>query len=149
MKKLLTVFALLQACVDPIALESIQHDDALVVEGHISTEFKGQQIKLSRTSPLNDARVIPEQHAIVQVKDSEGTIFDTTEVSPGVYITSPFSGTVGRGYQLLIQTEKDRAYTSGEVVLNDVPEIGSIYAQYPSPEAKSFGTIRAPFSSWP
>ncbi len=133
-KSLVLILTSVVGCVDSVPLTSIKYDQALVIEGYISSDFKQQVIRISRTSPLNVQQFLPESGATVTVHDDQGSVFQTIESQSGIYLTLPFAGIVGRSYQLRITTKEGKSYTSEEIKLKDVPEIGSIYATYPSPE---------------
>ena len=123
------------ACVEPFDLKSIRYDNALVVEGHISNIERPQQIKLSRTSPLDERGFIAESEADVQVESGLGEKIQFNEVRPGIYESLSFAGIVGEEYTLFIKTRDGHEYKSPQVVLKDVPPIGNIYAEFvTSPE---------------
>ena len=128
---LFTLICLLgYACIEPFDVKSISYDKLLVVEGHISNLNRPQQIKLSRTSTLNERVFIPETEASVEVKGGSGEQFQFNEVSPGVYESASFAGNVGEGYTLSITTSNGRKYQSEKVILKDVPPIGKIQAEF-------------------
>lgn len=118
------------ACVEPYDLKNISYDNALIVEGHISNINKPQQIKLSRTSTLNERVFIPESGANVRVESESGESIQFNEVKPGIYESTAFAGVVGEGYTLSITTNSGRKYKSNQVMLRDVPPIGKIYAEF-------------------
>jgi hypothetical protein len=128
---LIILFCLLgHACVEPFDLKNISHTKALVVEGHISNINRPQQIRLSRTSALNERKIIAESGADVQVESESGERILFTEVLPGIYESPPFAGIVGKDYTLSVTTSNGREYQSEQVVLKDVPPIGKIYAEF-------------------
>jgi len=128
---LIILFCLLgHSCIEPFDLESISYDKTLVVEGHISNIDRPQQIKLSRTSGLNDRVFIAESGADVVVESESGVEIQFHEINPGVYESLSFAGIVGEGYTLSITTSNGRKYKSDQVVLKDVPPIGNIYAEF-------------------
>lgn len=118
------------ACVEPYELKSVTYNNALVVEGHISNVDKPQQIKLSRTSPLNERVFIAEPGADVLVESGSGEKIQFNEVKPGIYESLSFAGVIGEGYRLSITTREGSEYKSQQVVLKDVPPIGRIYAEF-------------------
>lgn len=125
------LFCLLtHACVEPYDLKNVSYDNALIVEGHISNINKPQQIKLSRTSTLNERKVIAESGANVIVESESGESIPFTEVKPGIYESASVAGVVGEGYTLSITTNKGRKYKSNQVILKDVPPIGKINAAF-------------------
>jgi hypothetical protein len=129
--KIITLFCMLAiACVEPFDLKNIRYTKALVVEGHISTINRPQQIKLSRTAALNERTFIAESGADVTVENESGEKIQFNEVKPGIYESSSFAGVVGEGYTLSITTSNGRKYKSQQVVLKDGPPIGKIYAEF-------------------
>src|SRR5688572_19370009 len=121
---------LCQACVEPFDLKNVSYDNMLVVEGHISNLNRPQQIKLSRTSHLNERVFIAESGADVLVENESGEIIQFNEINPGIYESTNFAGEVGEGYTLLITTSNGRKYKSKQVVLKNVPPIAKIYAEF-------------------
>ena len=106
-----------------------------MVEGHISNVERPQQIKLSRTAPLDERGFIAESDADVHVESGVGEKIQFNEVMPGIYESLSFAGGVGEGYTLFIKTRDGREYKSPQVVLKDVPPIGNISAEFvTSPE---------------
>lgn len=118
------------SCIESFDLKNIRHDNALVVEGHISNIEKPQQIMLSRTSPLNEKVFIPESGASVSVENDSGEKVQFNEVKPGIYESQSFAGVVGMGYTLSITTSNGHTYISRKEILKAVPPIGKIYAEF-------------------
>lgn len=118
------------ACVEPFALKNISYTNVLVVEGFISNKEKPQQVKLSRTSPLDEKVFIAEPGADVSVDSESGEKIQFNEVKPGIYESPIFVGVVNQKYTLLITTSNGKQYRSEQVVLKDVPPIGNIYAEF-------------------
>jgi hypothetical protein len=120
---------LLTCCVQPYDIKSISYKQNLVVDGFISTELKQHRFTLSRTSAINNPKLIPEIGASVSIKAGNGTIL-LTESSPGIYLTPPLQGVINQTYQLLISTQDGKQYSSEVVTLKYTPEIKDIYATY-------------------
>lgn len=121
---------LCDACVESFDLKNISYDNRLVVDGHISNSNRHQQIKLSRTSHLNERVFIAESSADVMVETESGQQIQFSEIMPGIYESPVFAGVVGEGYTLFITTNNGRRYKSEQVVLKDVPPIGKISAEF-------------------
>ena len=123
------------ACVEPYQLKSVSYENTLVIESLITNVPKPQQVKLSRTSPLDDRKIIAEPGAKVFVESESGEKFQFNQITPGVYESFPFAGKVGEKYTLSITTNDGHEYRSQPVTLKDVPPIGKIYAEFvTSPE---------------
>src|SRR5690349_7570616 len=118
------------SCVEPYDLKNVSYDNALIVEGHISTFNKQQQVKLSRTSTLNQRVFIPETGASVMVEVGSGEKILFNESKAVIYESASFAGVVGQDYTLSITTKNGRKYKSNHVTLRDVPPIGKIYAEF-------------------
>ncbi len=118
-------------CVDPVSFKSVDHKAKLVIEGFISNELKLHEVKISRTTQVNDQTVVPERGASVRIVMGNGGAMLLTEAIPGVYQTPLFSGTVGASYQLVVTTSDGKQYTSEAVVMRSVAPIDKVYGQYP------------------
>jgi hypothetical protein len=117
------------SCTEPFSPEPQGSRSLLVVEGHISDNAEPNTIRLSRAQPLNSNGSAPESGAFVSVSNREGTIFDFSEMAPGVYQSDPacFTGQPGVSYQLHIETIDGSQYRSDEVALKPTPAIDSVY----------------------
>jgi Domain of unknown function (DUF4249) len=122
---------LLTNCVEPFPLTSIDYNELLVVEGFITDESKQHKVVISRTSKLNELVFIPEQGATVNIQVNNGFVIPLTETSPGIYLTPPYTGSIGAVYKLQITTSDNKNYISKEVKLKPTPAIGNVYAKYP------------------
>src|SRR4051812_13383371 len=111
----LVIASMFGGCVEPFDAGSISYTDQLVVDGFITNEFKQHQVTISHTSAINVQQFIPEERAKVSVSDKTGLTIPLTEISPGIYVTSPLAGQVGNKYTLHFQTATGKAYVSSEV----------------------------------
>jgi hypothetical protein len=127
---IILLFIVGHACVEPLDLKSVSYKNVLVVDGLITNAQRPSQIKLSRTSLLDERKFIPEKGANVIVERQSGSQIQFTEVKPGIYESFGFSGVVGEGYTLLVTTSHGHEYKSQQVVLNNVPPIGNIQAEF-------------------
>ena len=134
---LVALFGLFQHCSEPIEIESIGFDDILVIEGLITDQLGPQQIKVTRTAPVNTDSLTGEVGAEVFVVDGNESRIDFAEVSSGIYQSvNPFAATVGNTYQLFVNTNDGRSYASTEVEMQATPPIDSVYATFtPTPTA--------------
>ena len=126
---LLLFFVFFYSCVEPYNSKSINYQNLLVVEGFISTDMKQHQVAISTTSPIGNPEFIPETGAEVSIKE-EGSVIPLTEGTPGLYLTPPLQGVVGKTYQLFITTKSGRQLLSEEITLKDNPGIKNVYASY-------------------
>ena len=106
MKNIRIIFILLLgsfACEETIDWSVDSDEIRLVVEGRITNELKVHQIKLTETSDyFNPADPRPVRGATVSIFDGDNTLI-FTENTPGIYESVPFSGEVGRTYDLSIR----------------------------------------------
>jgi hypothetical protein len=85
------------------------------------TSGTDQEIKLSLSSPFFEEGVIPASGANVTVADTNGNIFDFTEVgTTGIYRTTAFIASIGETYQLRVSYENE-VYTAEETLLSVAP----------------------------
>lgn len=116
-------------CIEEIPLTTESFEDALVVEATITNELKIQQIKLSRTFPL-EGGLIFEDNANVTVIDSNNNSYAFTGVGGGVYhSTVEFGAQPGVSYRLVVATSGGKEYTSNEEALPENIEISNVYAK--------------------
>jgi hypothetical protein len=116
-------------CVDPYNIKSVDFQGLLIVEGFISSDFKQHNVKLSRASQINKPQFIAEIGAKVTLQIGNGSVM-LIESSPGIYLTPPLRGIIGETYALVIVTKTGQEVRSDEVVLRDNTNINNIYASY-------------------
>jgi hypothetical protein len=120
----------LSGCIDQIEIEEAGIEELIVIEGNISTLPGPYQIRISRSSNVNDFDE-PTQFirgAQVEISGSDGTSEFLTEVSPGVYETREdgIRGKVAVGYTLRVLLEDGSMYQSTEEMIEPVPELDTI-----------------------
>jgi hypothetical protein len=118
------------ACVEPFSIKTTAPTNMLVVEGVLSSQVKKHQVSLSRAGQLNNKTLLPERGAVVTISDQEGNTVPLIEEDPGKYETREFSAQVNNKYTLHIQTADGRKYSSREVLFENGPDIGQVYAKY-------------------
>ncbi len=126
------IFALsLQACREEFFLDSINHENLLVVEGFVTNEPGPYTIKLSQSAQTNKPQFIPFSNCIVSLHDNAGFSEVLEETKPGQYTTSEegFQGVIGNEYRLSVITEEGEEYETGFQELKELIEIDSIYAK--------------------
>lgn len=123
------VCSLAAGCVEPMDIETGNYDNALVVEGTITSELTFQEILLSRTYELEENGPSKESGAEVNVV-SNGNTYEFWEVAPGRYrSTQPFQAVAGEEYVLEITTSDGEQYASEPEKLPENSSITSLYAQ--------------------
>jgi hypothetical protein len=118
-------------CIDPIRLITDEGAGSLVVDGMITDQPGPHVIKLSRSINFDNSRVlrvypIPEQKAIVTIRDDQGESEIGLEVQPGTYHFNTIQGAVGRTYELSIQTATGNTYASQPETMTAVPPIEGV-----------------------
>jgi hypothetical protein len=126
----ISILLLAAACIDPYPLEENGAGAQLVVEGVLSNQSKRHQIFISRSTPINDQKIIREQGATVSITDQNGNSILLSEETPGVYETPVFSAQAGNSYTLNITTSAGREYKSASVPFQDGPDIIDAYGKY-------------------
>lgn len=123
---LLSCLVFLASCVEEIPIEAGSFEETIVIEATITDEVKIQQIKLSRTIPLN-----AEENNLIsnaEVKVIGNNEHDFEEVEPGIYQSvTPFAAIPGVGYQLFVMVD-DEVYESTPTLLPEQLEIDEVKA---------------------
>tara|TARA_R110002073_G_scaffold108336_1_gene243305 strand:+ start:14560 stop:15735 length:1176 start_codon:yes stop_codon:yes gene_type:complete len=126
---LLFILSLTYSCVEEFNAGTIEFEDAIVIEATITNEFKHHQILLSRTYRLEEREPNLESDAIVRVITSTNNTYTFNETEPGVYLSDiPFSALPNIRYQLFIDTNDGREYTSKSTELTNNSIIDNLYA---------------------
>ena len=124
---LLVAFVFL-SCEDVIELDLPTQEPQLVIEASINwgngTDGSLQTIKLSLTAPFLEDDVPPATGATVQITNANNTIFQFTEIEPGVYRNTSFLPELNVDYELEINYEGERYI--GRETLKEVSAIDFI-----------------------
>jgi hypothetical protein len=119
----------LQSCTEPFNLESIDFEDALIVEAIITDEVKHQEIKISRTFSLEEFTPSEENNAKVIITDNSQNIYEFEETSSGKYTSIiQFGASENSSYTLSITTEDGKLYASQPTQMPGVVSINNLYA---------------------
>ena len=111
------------SCVEPFEIATITFENSLVIEATITNELKYQEIKLSRTYPLEEEGPFDENNANVTIIDDFQNTYNFQETSSGKYLsTFKFGAISGRNYQLMILTADGKRYTSTPIQLSNIVE---------------------------
>jgi hypothetical protein len=123
------------SCVTPFTPQYSVKDSKplLVVEGQITDQVGPFRVKLTNTLQLSDPDTPqPILNAHVQITDDQGNSYQLYGGSNGIYETAEknLKGIPGNKYTLTITTLDDNLqYTSPPVLMQDVPDIDSLYFQ--------------------
>ncbi|MGH2664908.1 DUF4249 domain-containing protein [Flavobacterium sp.] len=122
----LLLIVLASSCTEPYALQTNTYENALVVEATITNEVKKQEIKITRTTQLEQSGPAFEADAIVYITDNMGNTYDFEELNEKYVSSVAFEALPNRIYQLHITTANGKSYTSTNEKLTTVNEIQSI-----------------------
>lgn len=123
---ILLLSLIISSCTESFNLQSDTYEEALVVEATITNEFKKQEIKLTKTSRLEDEGLKIETGANVTVFDNKGNTFLFKEKS-GKYISeTEFKADPNTEYTLEITTSNGKKYKSSNEVLTTENQIESL-----------------------
>ncbi|MFY0608451.1 MAG: DUF4249 domain-containing protein [Cyclobacteriaceae bacterium] len=127
----LLLLIMIIGCVQSYDFDPQQFEKVLVVEGTLSNSPEPHIVKISYTYTLESGYPQLVSDASVWLEDQDKTRTDYSEVSRGVYmLPENFAGQVGSSYQLFIQLEDGRSFSSTRELLRASPAIDSIYARY-------------------
>lgn len=122
------------SCTEPFSIvETINQDynNLLVVESTITNEFKHQEVKLSRSSGIDENHSLIENNAKVQIEDSNGVVFNFSQDSKsGIYLSNEkFEAINDVSYTLKINTQNGEDFISKEIFLTTPVEIDDVYPE--------------------
>ena len=125
------VLVVLFSCSYPFALESIDDNKVLIVNGIITGDLGNQQIELSLAASLDTLFIIPSSDAEVIVTKNFTETYVFQETTPGIYKSiDPFKGEVGDQFELTINYPSGESYKSEVVTHKPTVPIDSIAAVY-------------------
>jgi hypothetical protein len=103
-------------------------ESALVIDATITNESKQQIIYLSRTYAFEEDGPNPESGATVKIESDQG-VYIFTETDSGTYISDiTFAAQNNVNYQLIINTNDNKTYSSNTLQLTQSTEIDNLYA---------------------
>lgn len=116
------------SCTDPYALQTNTFEDALVIEGTMTNEFKIQEIKLTRTYRFEENGPKVEHGADVYVTDNMGNHYNFDEANGKYVSATAFQAAPNTNYQLHITTNDGKTYISSNEQLTTVNPIQNVTA---------------------
>ncbi len=124
---------LISSCREEIELETESFESILVVEGTITNELKQQEIKLSRTVPLEEGEIAVESNASVKVIENNSNEYTFSLNNSGVYVSDiEFQAQENLTYKLEILTSDGKVYESFDTHLTPSSNIDNLYAELSS-----------------
>ena len=119
------------SCVEEIELQDeLKFEDAIVIEATLTNEMKKHRILISRTYEFDEEGPQPEIQATVRVETGGQTYRFIEEEQPGVYLSENlFKAEAGVDYQLFVETQDGRSYTTDKTRLTKPSQIDNAYPQ--------------------
>jgi hypothetical protein len=122
----------LVSCVEPIVPVLNENDSRslLVVDGKVTDETGPFRVRLSKSIKVNVLYYLdPVTDADVKIYDDKGNFFQLVSVNYGLYETEDknLRGVPGNSYTLSVTTSDGMQYESTSVLMNEVPDIDSLY----------------------
>lgn len=119
------------SCIDPYGFNAELGEQALAVEGYITTIPGHQEIRLRRAEVFGPDYIgvnKPEGLATVLIKDDLGRVTRLVEQRQrGLYATEEiFAAEIGRSYNLEIITQNKKRYISKAELVREVPKLDSV-----------------------
>jgi hypothetical protein len=116
-------------CIEEIEFENEVFESALVIDATITNEDKQHEVFLSRTYAFEDRDTSPESNATISINGG-GTTYAFKEAEAGRYVSqATFSAAPNVDYQLQINTNDGRTYSSSITQLTQVTQIDALYAE--------------------
>ena len=116
------------SCIEEIDFENESFESALVIDATITNEDRQHEVFLSRTYPFEVGGPKPESNATVTMIGN-GTSYQFEEEEAGTYVSaSTFSALPNVDYQLQINTNDGRTYSSSTTQLTQITQIDALYA---------------------
>ncbi|PWL38745.1 DUF4249 domain-containing protein [Flagellimonas aquimarina] len=117
------------SCIEPFEAKFEDFESIVIVEATITDKLGQQRIFLTRTFEFDDDGPFPESNATVRVEGG-GNVFTFQESTPGVYLsTQAFVAEPNIEYQLLIETQNGRSYSSEQMTLTQNTQIDALQAE--------------------
>ncbi len=126
---LLAIWLTASACIEKFSPDIEDFNNQLVVDGLITDQEGPCQVKLSKTSPVEDPEYRPYENASVSVEDSDGNMFSFIETSPGLYQNNDLTGEWGVSYKLHITTPDGKKYESSFQEMPKSLPLDTVYAE--------------------
>ena len=122
---------LINSCIEPYEGSFGGFDDTLVVNAILTNENKKHEIQLARSYQFDEDGPTPEQNAVVTITDSNDSVIEFQEISPGTYASLiEFAAVTNNSYFLSVTTEEGKSYRSDNMELPKAKtQIDQLYAE--------------------
>ncbi len=128
MKNSIFLFVLLltiTACEKTITVDLNSTDPKVIIEGSVTDQAGGYQVKISKTVNFSDANNFPPvKAAVVTISDNLGSTQTLTETLAGLYTLKNLKGVSGRTYTLKVVAE-GKTYTASSTMPKVVDLLGA------------------------
>lgn len=128
------VWILLEACIEPLPVDSASTESRLVVDGMITDQPGSNTVRLFWSTVPFESGTTPRMvtGALVSIKDDADSIFTLRESEPGVYESDPseLQGRTGKSYSLIIEMDDGSMYQSTPEALLPAGDVDSVYARF-------------------
>ena len=116
------------SCEEPYNPDFKEQESFLVVDGILTNDSGPVTVILSRSTPVDSARFIPEKGAVVKIFSDNGLEYFLQEYEKGIYISEPeFKGEIGKAYKLSVKTSDGQVYETGYQIMKQPVNIDSFY----------------------
>jgi hypothetical protein len=109
------IHLLICSCVTPYPVDSLQFQEAIVVQGMITDQPGPYEIKVSKTIPVQD-QLEPTSGllsgASILIEDDQGHSNQLVEKTTGDFFTTSIQGVIGNTYTITITTSDGNVYKS-------------------------------------
>lgn len=124
------------SCVEEYWPNITKYENLLVVDGLLTNGGDTTVVNLSKSSSINNSKLLPLTGAEVYITDNSGIITQLDEMEIGSYKVSgnDFTGVAGNSYQLHITLPNGNMYESDLCILQEPSPIDSVYALIDSHE---------------
>ncbi len=118
-------------CKEEFIINTNNVEPLIVIDGLITDQEGPYTVRISKTSPVNEAKLIPYENCIVSIYENDLESEILTEVEPGIYKTSEngIRGKVGSTYHITISTPDNNQYVSEYQQIPDHIGIDSVYTK--------------------
>jgi len=131
------------ACRDPYRPEIEGFESLMVIEGRVTDDTAGSQVRLSRSYGFEQSSAQAVQGATVRFDAESGESYLLTEVAPGLYQTDPDSWmpAPGAAYRLRVDTREGEAFASSYERLKVAPSISALDKAFTERNGQALGQI--------
>lgn len=119
----------MSSCIETFEATFEDFESAIVVEATITDKLEQQRVFLTRTFEFEEDGPSAESNANVRIEGG-GNVFTFQESTPGLYIsTQTFAAQPNTDYQLRIETQDGRSYSSDQMKLPQPTQIDDLRAE--------------------